>query len=223
MDFIYSFILNFKIRLFDLNNYYIFIPIFILFFSFLETSSPVGFILPSNVISILFFTLIFDNSNIFIYIFLIYFSGIFLWLLVWYYLWYYFNDKINILTKKKFPTVDKYFLKIDHYFDKYHFLTFLLICNIPYIRSYFSIHMWSRHYNFSRYLLWSLSFSFFYVFPRALIGFLIWKFWQAIVYKYLHQWKMVIIYILLFLLILIMFWIFKYRKKRNLNQKNKND
>lgn len=223
MDFIWSFIIDFKIRFFWLNNYYILIPFFIFLISFLETSSPLGFILPSNIVSILFFTLVFDNVKVFLYIFSIYFFGIFLWLLVGYYLWYYLYDKISVITKKKFPKVDKYFLKIDKYFDKFHFLTFFLICNIPYVRSYFAIHMWSRGYSFNRYFFWSLFFSFFYVLPRAIIWFFIWKFWQVIVYKYLDQWKILLNYILLFLFIFVIFQIFKYIKNKNLKKQKKND
>jgi membrane protein DedA with SNARE-associated domain len=220
MNFLYNLILNFKIRLFSLNNYYIFIPIFVFLISFIEVSSPIGFILPSDLFSILLFTFISTNIKLFLFVFLLYWSGIFLWLLVWYYLWYYFYDKINILLYKKFPNINKYLLKIDSYFDKYHFTTFFFISNIPYIRSYFAMHMWSRRYNFGRYLLWSVFFSFFYVLPRAIIGFLMWKFWQVIVSRYLNQWKMLGIYILLIIfLILIIFYVFKYNKKKNLNKK----
>ena len=163
--------------------YFVWIPGIIAFFWFLETVGIFGFFIPMEIISITYFAFIHQKVYLFLFSALLFFLGVFWGLLVWYFIGRKFYRKILDKFIEKFPVLEEYFKEVDKYIDKYHLLAFPLLINLGFTRPIIGLHLGARKYNETKYILWTLLGSFFYVVPRVVIGYLVGVFGKIIIEK----------------------------------------
>jgi len=181
--------------------YFIWLPLFIWFLWFLETVGIFGFFIPMEIISVTYFAFIHKKLYLFLFASLIFSLGVFGWLLIGYFIWRKFYKKIIWKLEQKFPALKEYFEDVDKHIEKYHFLAFPLLINWWFTRPIMAMHLGARHYNFWKFLIWSLIATISYVLPRVIVWYLVWIFWKIILEK-LEIWFKYVIYFVIFLIIL---------------------
>jgi len=173
--------------------YFIWLPLFIWFLWFLETVGIFGFFIPMEIVSITYFAFIYHKLWLFLFASLIFGISVFGWLLVWYFIWRKFYKKIIWKLEEKFPALKEYFEDVETKIEKYHILAFPLLINIWFTRPIMAMHLGARHYNFWKFLIWSIIATISYVIPRVFIWYLVWVFWKAILEK-LEIWFKYVLY-----------------------------
>lgn len=194
LDFLLNFILESK-------YFFIYLPLFLWLLGFVEVSTPLWTFLPMEIISITSFAFSIHDTYLFWLNFLTFFFWIFFWMLFWYYLGKKFCNWFVCKLWNKYKNVEKYFKEIEVYIHKYNLLAIPLLINLWLIRPFVAMYLWSRNYDFKKFVLGSFIASFTYVVFRAAIGYLFWIFGK-IIFDYLEIWYRYVLYVLVGLIIL---------------------